>query len=472
MRGLWSAAGLGAILTVAAASGWLVARAAQKPSVVLVSLGAVRADVLQPWAPAAAVAGDGPVAPTLAHLCDVGICFTQAYSNAPYARAAAATALTGGLAAEHGVRGPLDRLASARPQLAELFATSGYDTGAVAGSYEVDRVFGFRGFSQFDDRFYQPIVDSARDPLPIPSLVFHDWSFALSSRLSKLTANARKPDSTTTDSALAFLAMHRQRPFFLWVHYFGASPLGSLEGQVVLPPERYAERVRQLDRELKRLVEGLVELDLDRRVWLFVYGDAGFALFEHGEHGVAASLYESSVRVPLVVVPPREQLPTRGRRRVDTPVSLLDLAPTITEVVELPVQVAWPVGGFARLLQSPTASLDADRPIPLENYAPRAIPGTGVRARENLEEKEAGGMERMRGVRRQGWKYLVTESLAPFAARVAEFPPATGRNDKKREELYDLRSDPMERNNLASQETKVCAELNRLLPAVPSERLP
>ncbi len=460
----WDAvSGLAALLALAVALS-LVVRNMQRPSVAMVSLGAVRADTLRSWASIVPAAPAGPLAPTLAHLCDIGICFTQAYSNAPYARAASATVLTGTLAAHHGVRGPLDRLSATWPQLAELFAASGYDTGAVVGSYEVDSIFGFRGFSTFDGRFFEAMIDFARDPLPVPPLVFHDWAWAQSARLSKLTANARKPDERTTDSALGFLAHHRHRRFFLWVQYFGASPLGSLEGPVLLSPDRYAERVRELDRELERLLDGIARLGVDENLWLFVYGDAGFALFEHGEHGVGASLYEPSVRVPLIVVPPRYLRSALGPRHIDTPVSLLDLAPTVAELLRLPVKVPWPFTGFAKLLRESPEGLDPERVIPLENYwTATTAASKEVRTAEGRSLRV--GVQ-MRGVRKGRWKYLVRERSPLVDARLPLPEPAQVPAEEPREELYDIAADPMERLNLAATKPEQCVALRRYLPPV------
>lgn len=446
---------------------WAVARNARRPSVVLLSLGAVRADALRSWDARSPIAPAGPLAPTLAYLCDIGVCFTQAYSNAPYARAASATVLTGGLSVQHGVRGPLDHVARSQPQLAELFAASGYDTGAIVGSYEVDSVFGFRGFSLFDGRFFEPILGHTRDPLPVPSLVFHHWGFQHSARLSKLHANARKPDRFTTDAALGFLATHHRRPFFLWVQYFGAHPAGGLETPAPFVVDRYVERVRELDRELRRLLEGLVHLGLQRRAWLFIYGDAGFSLFEHGKYGVAADLHEPAVRVPLIVVPPLTLRSSFAARRIDVPVSLRDLAPTIVDVLQLPVRVSWPSTGFAPLLRQAAPTQDFDRAVPLENYWPataaasrEVVLGTGRTARIG---------ERLRGVRSGRWKYVLAEPSFLVDAPVLRglsLPPSA---DAGQERLFDLEVDPGEERNRVALEPQVRKALRALLPEVPSE---
>ncbi|GIW45872.1 MAG: hypothetical protein KatS3mg077_3154 [Candidatus Binatia bacterium] len=458
---MWSRAAQLAVVLVAAGFVWLVAAQAKRPSVLLVSLGGVRRDCLLPWNARFPSMGAEPPAPTLAHLCTVGWCFEQAYANAPYPRASAATLLTGGLSAHHGVRGPKDSMAPAALQLGELFSAVGYDTGAVVGSYELASVFGFRGFSRFDDRYDVPVIDHSEDPFPMPALVFHDWRFAYSARQAKLSANGRKRDRFTTDAALGFLATHQKRPFFLWVQYFGAAPLGSSEAPIVWSAQTYADRVRELDRELRRLLEGLVKLGLDQNLWLVVHGESGFALLEHGDYGVAASLYEASVRVPLVVVPPANQRARLGSRRIVTPVSLQQIAPTLVKLLGLPVRVSFPERGFEGFVLQPSTSRHDEMAIALENYGRATLDASRI--------LEVGGRkvrvgQAARGVRRGRWKYLVTQPHSPVDAPPESLPASERGIGAVREELFDLSADPEERHNLAAEKPEVCAELRRYLP--------
>lgn len=458
-----------AVGVVSALFVFLVARAWRKPNVVIVSLGAVRADTLDAWSRPDVFPSAEPVAPTLAHLCEVGVCFTQAYSNHPATRAAAATLLTGGLAAEHGVRGPLDGLRPTQRQLAELFASSGYDTGAVVGSYELDPIFGFRGFAEYDARFDEPIVGWGTDPVPVPSLRFFDRGWQRSARLNKLERNARKPDPMTTDSALGFAARHWARPFFLWVHYFAASPVWPAEGPPTPSVPLYVERVREADRELKRLLRGFVDLGLDRSTWFVVHGDTGFALLEHNDFGPGTSLYEPAVRVPLVVVPPRAELQKLGGRKVSTPVSLLDVAPTVVDCVGLPVQVAWRASGLGSWVGCRAESPPRGDALPLETYGlATAAASKEVRLPSGVAMRIG---ERWRAVRWQQWKYIVREPypLLDIPAP-AQVPPELAAR-LRRHEMYDLAADADERNNLAGQrpqvEQQLHAALEFVLPAEP-----
>lgn len=88
---------------------------------------------------------------------------------------------------------------------------------------------------------------------------------------------------------------------------------------------RYDQNIRYLDHELARL---LAHLDEDAVVVFF--SDHGEEFFEHDsvEHG--HTLYDELLRVPLVL-----KAPGLGPSRIDTPVSLLDVTPTLLDLLDI-----------------------------------------------------------------------------------------------------------------------------------------
>ncbi len=91
---------------------------------------------------------------------------------------------------------------------------------------------------------------------------------------------------------------------------------------------RYDQNLLFVDSELGRLFDKLRD---DAVVVLF--SDHGEEFFEHGsiEHG--HTLYDELLRVPLVI-----RAPGLAPTRVDTPVSLLDLSPTVLDLLDIPVE--------------------------------------------------------------------------------------------------------------------------------------
>jgi hypothetical protein len=93
----------------------------------------------------------------------------------------------------------------------------------------------------------------------------------------------------------------------------------------------YDAEVETLDQEIGALMSLLAERT-SRDTWLILTSDHGEELFEHGgfEHG--HSLHEEVLRVPLLLRPPGKPIGDP----VESPVSLLDIAPTLLDLAGLP----------------------------------------------------------------------------------------------------------------------------------------
>jgi choline-sulfatase len=233
--------------------------------------------------------------PALAALAARGLRFSQAYSTAPMTLPAHASMLTGLYPAAHGIHENDRRLAAEHPVLAGRLQEAGYATAAFVSGFPLDRQFGLaRGFDHYDDE-----LDAAK--------------------------NERRADATT-DRALAHLATaDAGRPLFLWVHYYDPH-------EPYAPPEpfrsRYADRpylgeIAFMDRELGRLVQGFEARFRDRGFKILVAGDHGEGLGEHGEALHGNLLYQGVMRVPLIVAgtgisPGVREEPVSTRRVFDT----------------------------------------------------------------------------------------------------------------------------------------------------------
>jgi len=169
------------------------------------------------------------------------------------------------------------------------------------------------------------------------------------------------------DHALAWLNENRGRPFFLWLHlmdphapyYPKREALESMgDGEIGAEEARYlnsywargdltAKRllkkrdqvlalydagVRWADEQIRRLTETLVELNVWDKSVLAVTADHGEEFLDHGgKFHPPIGLSEELVHVPLLVRVPD----TRGRK-IEQPVSLIDLAPTLLDALGIP----------------------------------------------------------------------------------------------------------------------------------------
>jgi len=362
-------------------------------NLLLVTLDTVRADHLGAYGDTAAET------PSLDALARQGVRFVAASSPVPLTLPAHSSLLSGLLPLHHGLHNngagsfPADR-----PTLATRLTAAGYRTGAFVGSFVLDHRFGLaRGFATYDDEMERDAAGGRAQ-------------------------DAERRGDRVVDRALAWLAQKAAgpaapagapRPFFLWVHLYDAhAPYD--------PPAPYRERhpgkpydgeIAFADAQLGRLLA-----ELDRRHWadrtvVAVAADHGEALGEHGELTHGLLLYEPTLHVPLLLRGPGL---TAGRV-VTTPVSLVDLAPTL-----------------AGLLGQPLAPLDSQ-------------PGAGLDGRD-LSAALARGVEPPAADLYAETRYPALFGWSPLAAlrrRGRKYIAAP------RPELYDLERDPKEAENLA-----------------------
>lgn len=392
------------------------ADAAGWPNVLLVTLDTTRADRCS------AFGYERPTTPRLEALLPAAVRFTAAYAPMPMTLPSHATMFTGYLPRSHGVVSNNLVLSDDEVTLAELLRDAGYHTAGVISALPLARRFGIaQGFTDYVDSFAGAICDS---PLP-PHF-----------RRAGAEAFCRRGDQTA-ELALEWLMSNgyagrdsadpEQPPFFLWVHFFDAHapyspppehaalfpPLGDESGDA----ERaaYDAEIHFADAQLGKILDYLEGAGLLDDTLLIVAGDHGEGLGDHGWWRHGPVVYEEAVRVPLLVHWP-STIP--GGRTVEAPVALVDLAPTVLDLVGVKVP---PSMGGARSLAAALldeAELDAEHPVLLERKSHSARRG---RSRKVQGE----GL----GVRVGAWKYF-------------EAP------EEQRRELYDLTRDPLELTNL------------------------
>ncbi|MCK5798857.1 MAG: sulfatase, partial [Deltaproteobacteria bacterium] len=121
-------------------------------------------------------------------------------------------------------------------------------------------------------------------------------------------------------------------PFFAWVHFFEPH-----EPYVRRPDhhwgsraiDRYDGEIAYVDVQVKRLVAA-VRAKRPKTI-IALAADHGEAFGEHGGHYHGSSLYEEQIHIPLFIA-----VPGLAPRRVDGPVQLIDLAPTLLSLVDIP----------------------------------------------------------------------------------------------------------------------------------------
>lgn len=175
----------------------------------------------------------------------------------------------------------------------------------------------------------------------------------------------------------------------------------------------YAGEVRYVDLWVGELLRGLRQRGRYDESLIVITADHGEGLWDHGMRAHGTDLYEEQIHVPLLVKYPG--MTPADARRIDTPVSLVDLAPTILETVGLPLPPSFQGADLTPLARG------EDRDPALEQvYSELDLDG------RDFESIRQGPLKLIAPRRRGGGKE------DRLAAR----------------ELYDLSRDPAERHDL------------------------
>ena len=269
---------------------------AARHDVVLVTIDSVRADHTS-------LAGyRWPTTPALAALAARGARFDRAYSPAPLTRRAVPALLYGRMAAalpfSSSRRWPL-LLDSALPTLASTLAAAGYRTAAI--------------------------VSHRR--LPLSDATYRGFAEVIGLSEELVSRHHDNADAVI-DRALAWLAAPADRPRFLWLHLIDPHyPYRPPAGAPALPgASAYDRELAFADAQVGRLVAAL---SADRTITI-VTADHGEALGERHRRFHGKSLDEAETRVPLVIA-----APGGAPSHTAAPVTLVDLAPTVLDLVGL-----------------------------------------------------------------------------------------------------------------------------------------
>ena len=369
-------------------------------NLVLITIDTLRADHVGAYgyARARTAALDG--------LASSGALFERAYAAAPITLPSHATILTGLYPPGHGARDNGMSMSANVPTLATLLHARGLRTGAFVAAFPLDHQFGLnRGFDVYGDRL-------PRTP-------------------TGEIANER-PASQVVDDALAWLQSAIRTPqsaIFLWVHFFEPhAPYGDPTSQRPVL-ERYDEEIATADREIGRLLHALEPVRRDTLI--VAAGDHGEAFGEHGEYAHSIFVYDTTLRVPLLMSGPGIAPGTR----VASPVTLADVTPTVSRMVY------GTVGLKPDATRDPKSDAAADlRNVDGIDLSP-AFRGRTLPSRELYAESFAPlvefGWAPLRAVRSEHWKAIA----AP------------------KPELFDLERDPGERTNLAEAQASTLQRL-------------
>jgi arylsulfatase A-like enzyme len=379
-----------------------------------------------------------PTSPGLDALAAAGACFLRFFTPATPTEPACTSLLTGQFPLTHGVVAPSrrSRLSRRAPWLPAILAAHGYATAILddlAWSQHWGRGFGTRLYRRTSDDEY--LDGFAMNTMVRPWLtVQRGRPFFLYLRYGDTHTPYWPParyrtlfydgDPTTTNrgSLDAFYA-RPLKPYLVsrWLGPAARAWPGAAGGRIEdleWCRAQYDAEVRALDDAIAELLDHLDALGVLENTLVVVLGDHGESLGEHGIFFEHHGLYDVTTRPPLILCAPGR---VAAGRRVESIVMTPDLAPTVLELLGLPVP--------ARMEGRSLAGLLAGRPL----QAP-------LRPRRKVVASEATWMCK--------WAYRTDE----YKLIVAREPDLYGGPPV---ELYDLGADPAETVNLAESRPDV-----------------
>jgi arylsulfatase A-like enzyme len=381
-------------------------------NVVVISLDTLRADRIGVYG------SYRPTTPALDTVAGEAAVFTNAWAPWPETSGSHMSLFTSRFPSEHGVIGFITAPATSIELLAERLRRSGYLTRAFTEDGGVWALAGFaRGFSAYSERRS------------------HDYVYR------------GEAHATFTDAA-RWLETHTNRTFFLFVHTYEVhAPYAPQAGYRTLftdVPGRepdamraqaldYDREARHLDDELGRLLGTLRRLDLADRTIVIVTSDHGEEFGEHGGLGHGRTLYREVLQVPLIVWAPG-LVPAA---RLEAPVSLIDVAPTVLDLLELEPDPGHRGRSLAARLRGGDEDDDPPRSIFSEvNRVDRGVPRRAVSVRREGRtaiKDLTGGVLRCYGADDPAEQRPTAECpdlLAEIEAHQAAMQPTTGENPK------------------------------------------
>jgi choline-sulfatase len=371
-----------------------------RPSVLVITLDTLRADALGVYG------NPAKPSPYIDSLAARGTRFSRAYTVTPLTIPAHSSLFTSLWPPRHGVQDNGDFfLAESADTLAERMSAAGYATMASVGAEVTSHHW---GFAQGFDAFYDDMGGSREEEK-------NRWRVE------------RPATEVVADAHAWFDRLEAGTQWFSWIHMFDVH-------HPYTPPEPYASRypaqpyigeVAWTDSQVEVLIEGLRERGHLDNAWVFILSDHGEGRGAHGEglHGVL--LYNATTRIPFIAVPPGND---GGGARVDFPVSLVDVMPTVLKL----------------------AGVEPPEDIDGIDLSPWVSPGTTPPD----QPTRPVFIESLYAYRHYGWapqKALVTDEYKLIGSTTSE--------------LYDA-WDLTETSNLAEDRTEVLAGLTQRLSSM------
>ncbi|MDP7415642.1 MAG: sulfatase [Dehalococcoidales bacterium] len=409
--------------------GWALSARIEKSkmkNVVLLTIDTLRQDALGCYG------NKKGLAPFIDSLQDKCIRFTKGQASGPYTQAAFPGLLTSSYYLEYGKPkglAPERTLISEPLQKAEI---------VTAAFHSNPYICGFLGWNRGWDTFYDSMEDEVEPRIPY----------------------IRGPviNTKVRNWLLSHVKGGEYKPFFLWLHYMDihepympekkyvdmADPSVTISqnemyslfentllkrdtsdpAKVTLLRKLYDIHVREADSYIQEFFGTLEKLDILKDTVVIITNDHGDEFNEHGGLSHDDKMYSELIDMPLLIYNPSSN---KGEVS-DIVVSNIDIPPTIIHLFSL----------------APVEAFEGHSLLPLEDYPRKGVFGEAIDQRS----QKGGNMDN------DVYYYRAGDLKIIYRTNVDDW------------EVYDLKEDPKELNNIATVSPEAGELKNKLLPRV------
>jgi choline-sulfatase len=351
------------------------------PSIILISIDTLRADRLSCYGYRRLKT------PHIDAMTTGGTLFSAMNCQVPLTLPSHASLFTSTYPFSNGIEENGEALRPRAVTLATVLKSRAYHTGGFVGGFVLDRRFGLN--QGFDD---------------------YDSTFALHRQKGTDPGDVKRLGAEVVSAAIEWLKANSGRPFFLFLHLYDLhTPYNLPAAYRARYGAGYDAELQYVDEQVGSFCDFLRQRGLFDNTLMVLTSDHGESLGEHGEKTHGYFIYQSTLRVPLII-----HWPAGSRNfpaRADEPASLVDVAPTILQFAGIPQPPEFQGRSLLELLEAGSSG------------AARAVYSESLYAHNHF------GCGSLRSLRAGRYKYI--EAPKP--------------------ELYDLAADPRETRNLAPQ---------------------
>jgi arylsulfatase A-like enzyme len=394
--------------------------------------------------------------PFLKRLGAQGVVFDDCHVQSTWTKPSVASMMTSLYSVTHGIHQETDMIPKGASTLAEQLRAAGYVTASIVSNPFAGRMTGLdRGFDYVSEfpavKRHNSEAQRATDSEALNGLLLpwleqhHDEPFFLYAHSTDPHAPFRPPAAFE-----AAFANAKETPQFDADYHRMAGirdlggPIFSREESIKrgLDPkdyvrralERYDGEVAHNDKSIEILIDKLKELGVLDNTLIVVVSDHGEEFMEHAWTGHGSTLYQEQTHAVFMMWNPK-LFPTP--RRVAEPVQLIDLMPTVLDLLDIPVEGVVQGQSVAPLALGQTF----ERKSPVMTSRIPQVATSPVPVPENLTRTFARLDPQWKVIYRSGAKRAGLNEI----------------------ELYDRKADPGDQNNVAAQNPQV---IEKFMPEI------